>query len=59
MDYGDQEGDWEMTEEEYTTIRVKKSIRDELATEAEYGGSVGGVLERILKEVKDYRRRCG
>lgn len=48
-----------MTDEGYTTIRVKKSIRDELATEAEYGDSVGGVLERILKEVKDYRRRCG
>ena len=42
-----------------TTIALKQYQKDMLDKEGLRGETYNDILERLLRELKDYRRRCG
>ncbi|MFA5693289.1 MAG: hypothetical protein WC907_06680 [Acholeplasmataceae bacterium] len=42
-----------------TTIALKQYQKDMLDKEGLRGETYSDILERLLRELKDYRRRCG
>jgi len=52
-------GDIMTDKDRTTTIALKQYQKDMLDKEGLRGETYSDILERLLRELKDYRRRCG
>lgn len=48
-----------MTEDKITTIRVKESTKSLIGEEGGKGDTYEDIIINLIKDIRDYRRRCG